>query len=172
MNKNLDEIKQAINLIKSNADEVLQYITNEQIKLITKNLKLNTVTFYSWFKNDSETESRTRVDTSVDDLLDLDTNEVTDLLTAFGNKERFKILTLLMKKSQTANEIVKKLNFKTTGKAYHHLNALIESKLIYKDEKDKYKFRAVHMGAFLALLSGCYMYISKQKSGKVFVEKL
>jgi predicted transcriptional regulator len=115
------------------------------------------------FKNNDNTDATFRTDTTVKNLLDLDIMEVTKLLTAFGNYERFKIIILLLDKGRTVNEIVKELGFPTTGKAYHHLNALMSAGLLIKSEEGKYRFKARYIQGVLAMLVGCHSYISKSR---------
>lgn len=61
--------------------------------------------------------------------------EMSKIINAFANEERINILRHLLNKNMTARELMEKLNFKTTGKLYHHLSYLENIGIVYKSEE-------------------------------------
>ena len=88
----------------------------------------------------------------VDDLLHLDESVVERVLSAIGNRTRFRILKEILTCPSTANEIVTKLEMNTSGKAYHHLNMLEKADLIHKDDAGRFHFRGHRVSGFYAAL--------------------
>lgn len=160
----VNKIKDNIASIKSNADDILSNINSYKIDKLSGEIKDNEVVFYGIFKNKDNTTSKFRTDTTVKNLLDLDSKIVADLLSAFGNYDRFRIIRLLLDNSRTPNEIVDILGLPTTGKAYHHLNALVATGLIFKYSDGRYYFHAKYIQTVMALLVGCNSYINKNKN--------
>ena len=138
-------------------------VNGYKIEELSDDVKTNELVLYGNFKNNDNTESNFKTTTTVDALLSLDSKEVADLLKAFGNFDRYKIIRLLLDGGKTANEIVKELDFKTTGKAYHHLNALVSLGLVFKYDDGRYHFHAKHIMGIMALLIGCNSYINKNR---------
>ncbi|MCL2540089.1 MAG: winged helix-turn-helix domain-containing protein [Firmicutes bacterium] len=93
------------------------------------------------------------VNTNFENVLAFDNDKTAKVLNALSSSERILILKELLKKSSTVAELMKACSFKTTGQAYHHLNALEKSGLIQKD-KDTYHFEASLISSFLLILTG------------------
>lgn len=167
-----EDIKKEVNEIKNSADKIIDIINQKNIMELSGSLKENVITFYGSFKNGIDSDATFRVDQTVKQLLELDIIQVTKLLSAFGNYERFKILLLLLNKSCTVSEIVKELDFPTTGKAYHHLNALVSSGLLSKLSNGKYHLKARHIQGVLAMLIACHCYIGKSRVETISVDNL
>ena len=159
MNKNKEELYEIIDSIKTNADKIQQIMNNNTIDAKTGEIEDNTVTFYGKFVNNDNTNAKFRTDSNVKNLINQDLEKVAKILSAFGNVERFKIIELLFERSRTANEIMEALNFKTTGKVYHHLNILIASGLVSKFGDDTYRVKAKFLQGILAMLVGCSCFI-------------
>jgi len=159
LENNMEEIKKSIESIKSNADSINKMITDIVIDSTLGDLEDNVVTFSGKFSNNDDTESKFMTDFSVNNLINQDTENIAKTLTAIGNVERFKIIELLFEKGRTVNEILKALNFKTTGKVYHHLNILIASGLVFKCNDDRYRIKATHVQGVLAMLVGCSCFL-------------
>ncbi|UHA71827.1 ATP-binding protein [Paenibacillus sp. 481] len=67
---------------------------------------------------------------NTDDLLGLNSEKVSKVLTALAHKQRLDILRALLGQALTGAELVEQLNMGTTGQLYHHLKALLSSDLI------------------------------------------
>jgi DNA-binding transcriptional ArsR family regulator len=88
----------------------------------------------------------------VEALLNLDETVVERVLSAIGNRTRFRILKTILTCPSSANEIVAKLEMNTSGKAYHHLNMLEKADLIHKDDAGRFHFRGHRVSGFYAAL--------------------
>lgn len=92
---------------------------------------------------------------SVESYLNIDTFDIARVLDACATEERINILKLLMEKGYTANELMEKMRFSTTGKLYHHLSCLEQAGVIYKSES-VYKINGRFIAGFLLILAGVY----------------
>lgn len=99
---------------------------------------------YLWEKNES----------SIDELLAIDDDEVAKVLASFGNKQRLAILKTILKEPLTVNELVEKLDMRTTGQVYHHLKALQAADLIKQGDKGKFQFKAHRVHGLIMVLTG------------------
>lgn len=172
-----EEVKNRINenliQIRRNTEEINRFMQDEYIneKTVDMDNKKNTVSVTGSFDSNDGTESKFANGFDVSKLLELDTEKVTKLLAALGNKERFGIFKLLLTGAKTMNEIMTSLNFETTGKAYHHINALTASGLIFKVD-NKYRFKARYISGILIILCGCHSYISKNRNDTISLDSL
>ena len=141
----------------------------EEKKRELKTREVNTISAYGKYANTTGTSSEFGIDIRVTDVLDLNADDATTLLSALGNKERFEILKLLLENGCTVNQIMDKLKFDTTGKAYHHLNALVASGIVHKKDS-YYRISAKHISGLLVILTGVYTYLNKDLA-KVNVEE-
>ncbi|WP_256710427.1 ATP-binding protein [Paenibacillus sp. FSL H8-0548] len=91
---------------------------------------------------------------SVTQLLELNSDKVSKILAALGNKQRLDILTAVMRKPLTGPEVVEQLNMGTTGQLYHHTKALLGADLIVQEERGgKYSLSPHRSLPFLLLLA-------------------
>lgn len=79
---------------------------------------------------------------------------VATIFNALGSKERLFILQTILQTPCTAQELMEKLNLKTTGQVYHHLNTLQSARLIKKHDDGKYYFVASHISGFVLAYVG------------------
>lgn len=157
-----------ISNIQNNLDKLKGSLNKQELQNLE--VKENEFIFAGKFNN-GETSATFKSSTNIKALTDLNLEEVTKVLSAFGNYERFKIISLLLEKGYTAGEIMQKLNFKTTGKVYHHLNSLQGAGIIFKD-KDHYRLVAKRIQGILAMLMACHSYISKSRGDIIEINKL
>ena len=66
-------------------------------------------------------------------ILENDTAEMCNILTAFASVERIDILKSLLNSQKTASQLMQQLGFTTTGKLYHHLSFLEKIGAVRKD---------------------------------------
>jgi predicted transcriptional regulator len=82
------------------------------------------------------------------------------VLHAISTPERYLILKSLIGKSKTANEIREEMGYKTNGRAYHHLNALMAASIITK-EGDYFMIEPSKVGTILTISLGIQVLASK-----------
>lgn len=73
---------------------------------------------------------------SIRDSLGQDSIEMANTLNAFASPERINIIKLLMQHPMTARSLMEKLQFKTTGKLYHHLSFLEKIGMLRKENEE------------------------------------
>lgn len=84
-------------------------------------------------------------------LNDYDSLELAKIIDAYANEERLNILKLLLQNKMTAKELMDKLNFRTTGKLYHHLSILENLGIIFK-KNEVYHIQGYAIGASIMIL--------------------
>lgn len=94
-------------------------------------------------------------------LFEIEPSELSNILSAFSSNERILIINNLMKKRMTAKELMQVLNFKTTGKLYHHLSFL-EKLGIIKKQDDGYYISPRHISCIVLIFAGVSTLIEKQ----------
>ena len=119
---------------------------------IDKHYKNGFAKFAGIFRSPEDEGHMWILEHSIDELLKLDEATVEKVLSAIGNRSRLKILKTILESPSNVNELISKLEMKTTGKAYHHLNLLENTDLIYKDESGRYHFRGHRVSGFLSAL--------------------
>lgn len=86
-------------------------------------------------------------------LLHIDTEKISKIVSALGSKPRLDILTAILTESLTGAEIVEKLSLGTTGQLYHHLKALQGADLLSQDKNGRYTLPDHRKLPLLLLLS-------------------
>lgn len=89
---------------------------------------------------------------SIRDSLGKDSDEIAKVLDAFASPERIEIIKKLMEKHMTAKELMKELNFKTTGKLYHHLSFLDKLGML-KKENEEYRINGPYMSCIILIFT-------------------
>lgn len=72
---------------------------------------------------------------TVSQLLELDGDKVSKVLTALAHQQRLDILRSVLKQPLTGAELVELLNMGTTGQLYHHIKALLGANLLVQEER-------------------------------------
>lgn len=90
--------------------------------------------------------------TSIKKVLKRDSFELAKTINAFASEERVEIVKALLNKSQTANELMERLGFSSTGKLYHHLSFLEKIGVINKKD-DKYGVVGRFIGSILVMFT-------------------
>ncbi len=115
---------------------------------------VNTVSYSGYYDNGASEGSQWQVvDNDIGAMLSMDDARTTRILSALGNSERFAILKQILQQPMTANELVAALNLGTTGKAYHHLNALLAADFI-TNLNGRFHFRGYRVQGFVMILAG------------------
>ncbi len=115
---------------------------------------VNTVSYSGYYDNGISEGSQWQVATQeIGALLSMEDARITRILAALGSSERFAILKQILKQPMTANELVAALNLGTTGKAYHHLNALQAADFI-TNVNGTFHFRGYRVQGFIMILAG------------------
>ena len=90
------------------------------------------------------------------------------VLNCIGSGDKLNILLALLRKPMTVAQIVSEGGFNSTGKVYHHLNALVAADLVKEDvennNKGTYIVVPYHVQGVIMLLSG----ISDMLNGEKF----
>lgn len=80
------------------------------------------------------------------------------VLNCIGSGDKLNILLALLRKPMTVAQIVSEVGFNSTGKVYHHLNALMAADLVEEDlnnnNKGTYIVVPYHVQGIIMLLSG------------------
>lgn len=123
------------------------------------------IRFFSFYKNkNNDLESTCWYDLDEQLLLSVDSFDAARFLGAFASAERINIIKLLLNNNYSANEIINKLNFATTGKLYHHLNFLINIGVV-KNESGIYKIPQNLVGSIqLVLTTVCMLSKRNEKN--------
>lgn len=85
-------------------------------------------------------------------LNNVDNVEMSKFMEAFSRPERVEILRLLLKKSRTANELMRILSYNTTGKLYHHLSKMEDLGILTKTN-EFYSIKPKKVGACLLIFT-------------------
>jgi DNA gyrase subunit B len=97
---------------------------------------------------------------SADRLLSLNENKIAEkVLNSIGNGQRLSILLALLKNPMSVTQLVDKLEFNTTGQAYHHLKSLMAADLVSEDEhgeKGTYIVRPHRVQGIIMMLAGIW----------------
>lgn len=91
---------------------------------------------------------------STEQLIDTDSDKMSRVLAALGNKQRLDILRTLLKGPLSGAELVEQLQMGTTGQLYHHLKALLGANLVIQDKGGRYTIPSERILPFLLLLTG------------------
>lgn len=111
------------------------------------------IRFFSFYKSkNSDLEAVSWYDMAEDLLLSVDSFDAERFLSVFASAERMNIIKLLLDKNYSANELLKELNFATTGKLYHHLNFLINIGVV-KNESGIYSISDNMVGSIQLIFS-------------------
>lgn len=86
-------------------------------------------------------------------LLQSDSFKLANVLSAFSSQERIGILKQLVQYKQTANQLMQSLDFKTTGKLYHHLSFLEKTGLVMKSG-ERFHVTTKYIGFLLLIFAG------------------
>jgi len=95
-------------------------------------------------------------------LLTLDPEKVSTVLSLFSNKDRYAIFHSILNSPKTVAELVVELNLNSTGKVYHHINPLINADLV-KNRNGLLTVNCRKMGGVLAILAGVYKLTKEKK---------
>jgi DNA gyrase subunit B len=115
---------------------------------------VNTVSYSGYYDNGVSEGSQWQVaNEEIAAMLDMDDSRTTRILSALGSKERFAILKLILQQPMTAGELVVALNLGTTGKAYHHLNALQAADFV-TNVNGRFCFQGHRVQGFIMILAG------------------
>lgn len=94
---------------------------------------------------------------TVKELLAMPQDKVATVFSALGNQQRLDILLALLEQPMTVAQLVEKLQMKTTGQAYHHLNSLIAADLleeVKEAEKGTYAVKGHRVQGIIMALVG------------------
>ena len=94
-------------------------------------------------------------------LKNVDNIEMAKFMEAFSRPERIQILRLLLAKKRTASELMKILNYKTTGKLYHHLSKMEDLGLLEKNN-EYYSIKPRKVGASLLIFTAVSKMLRKE----------
>lgn len=87
------------------------------------------------------------------DLLRLNTDKASKVLSALGHKQRLDILRAVVNEPLSGAALVERLNMGTTGQLYHHLKALLGADLLVQEPGGGYTLPAHRMLPLLLLLA-------------------
>ena len=161
--KRLDEIEKRLNVLEKGttqkSDIKIRDLSNPN------ELKDGQLVYAGRFKtNDGQVSSIFGSNVAkIDDIMSYDSGELANIIEAFASRERLDIIKALMEKSYTAKELLEKLNFATTGKAYHHLSHLEKIGLAAK-YNDYYHISARYVGSIVLIFEGAEKIINKQSN--------
>ncbi len=136
--------------------DVLQKFFNGSPYVEPEELKENIFTFAGKYvsKNGAIKScfgaSISSINSTLDKYNSLDLAKIID---AYANEERLNIIKLLLQNKMTAKELMDKLNFRTTGKLYHHLSILENLGIIYK-KNEVYNIQGYAIGVSIMILDG------------------
>jgi len=167
------DIKSNLAEIENNIQDIYTTLAEESWNnnVVGSKSTENFISIKGEYRNKENLGSKFGIDRDAKSLLDEDFNKTGLLLQSLGNADRLNILINLMKQSMNVNELTKLLNYDTTGKTYHHINALMASGLIQKDhEANKYKMIPAFCGYLLIILTGISAMSSKDAYHKVNLE--
>jgi DNA gyrase subunit B len=120
------------------------------------------VEYYGAYQNGNRGYLRHQEYLAVERLLEMDLEDVAKVLFAVANRQRLAVLTSILEKPRTANELVELLGFGTTGQAYHHLKALQSADLVTVEDGGCYAFRPHRVHGFLMILAGVHDTLDRQ----------
>ena len=127
-----------------------------------EDLKPNIFTFAgNYLSKDGSIGSRFGACISQIDLsLNYNSTELAKILEAYANEDRLNIIKLLLESALSAKELMEKLNFKTTGKLYHHLSILENLGIIYKNN-EVYHLHSYSIGCSIMIINSASRLISR-----------
>lgn len=115
---------------------------------------VNTISYSGYYDNGVSEGSQWQIcNQGIGALLGMDTARITRTLAALGSSERLEILKQILQKPMTTAELVAALNLGTTGKAYHHLNALQAADFV-TNVNGTFRFRGHRVRGFIMILAG------------------
>ncbi len=100
---------------------------------------------------------------NISKLLKTNSFEMAQVVDAFSSEDRINIVKNLIQRSLTARQLMKELNFSTTGKLYHHLSFLEKIGVIRKDNEE-YHVSARYISCILLIFAGVQSIINKNNS--------
>ncbi|PUA39382.1 ArsR family transcriptional regulator [Paenibacillus elgii] len=89
----------------------------------------------------------------MDELLRLNTDKASKVLSALGHKQRLDILRAVVNEPLSGAALVERLNMGTTGQLYHHLKALLGADLLVQEPGGGYTLPVHRMLPLLLLLA-------------------
>ena len=75
----------------------------------------------------------------INELMDMPQDNLSVVLSSLGNQQRWEMLCALLQKPMTVAQLMEKFEMKTSGTAYHHLNALIAADLLEEVKHEKFE---------------------------------
>ena len=90
---------------------------------------------------------------SVEDLLAVSDDRLARVLAAFANPARLALVKALLTGERTAAELMTRLELRTTGQLYHHLNDLIGADLVVPRARNRYGLNPARLRLVLAVLA-------------------
>ncbi|MCT4613055.1 MAG: winged helix-turn-helix domain-containing protein [Clostridia bacterium] len=164
LKEELKEIKKL--LIKDYGSEEEKNISKERIKNALertdgKKREFATLGSYSNENNNAQWD----YSGDIKGLLNMDSSLVTDVFSALGNESRYDILKSLLENAKTVNELMDELGYSTTGKIYHHLNALLSLKFIFSKD-GKYYIHTNVIAGFINMIAGASLIFYNRKNSE------
>ena len=96
----------------------------------------------------------------IDKLFQCNSFEMAKVIDAFSSEERIDIIKQLIEEDLSAKELMDRLEFKSTGKLYHHLSFL-EKIGVLKKTTDRYQISGKYINCIILIFTGVSKIISK-----------